>query len=342
MQGGPGRRGRPGRWFRLVRAMRTFRWFERYGQGVRVIREFTGRVCVVTGAGSGIGRALAHELAAHGARLALADVDAAGLAETRERAARMGAREIHTEVLDVADRAAVSAWADATAERFGGVDLVVNNAGVSLTADVEEMSWDDFEWLMGVNFWGVAYGTKAFLPHLRRSREGHLVNISSVFGLFGVPSQSAYCAAKYAVRGFTESVRQEMRLSGSGVAVTTVHPGGIKTNIVRNSRTSGAHDRDKVTALHDSASRTSAQRAARIILRGVRRGRARVYVGADATAIDVGSRLLGSVFEPLVRVVSKRTGPTTLAPAPRTVRAKAPGPVPTLSPDGYSNPVTGG
>jgi NAD(P)-dependent dehydrogenase (short-subunit alcohol dehydrogenase family) len=307
-----------------------------------VIREFTGRVCVVTGAASGIGRALAYELAAHGARLALADVDAAGLDETKASATRLGAREIHCAVLDVADRAAVLAWADATAERFGGVDLVVNNAGVALTADVEEMSWDDFEWLMGINFWGVAYGTKAFLPHLRRSPEGHLVNISSVFGLFGVPSQSAYCAAKYAVRGFTESVRQEMRLSGSGVGVTTVHPGGIKTNIVRNSRAAAGHDKDEVVALHDAASRTSAQRAARIILRGVRRGRARVFVGADATAIDVGSRLLGSIFEPVVRVVSKRTGPTTLLPGRRPAPAQPPAPVPVLPSNRYSDPVTGG
>ncbi|WP_406289975.1 SDR family NAD(P)-dependent oxidoreductase [Embleya sp. NBC_00896] len=315
-----------------------------------MIRDFSGRVCVVTGAGSGIGRALAYELAAHGARLALADIDAKGLRETADRAERLGAREIHTELVDVADRAAVLSWADETAERFGGVDLVVNNAGVALTATVEEMGWDDFEWLMGVNFWGVAYGTKAFLPHLRRSRAGHLVNISSVFGLFGVPSQSAYCAAKYAVRGFTESVRQEMRLSGSGVGVTTVHPGGVKTNIVRNSRTAPAHDKNEVVALHDAASRTSAQRAARIILRGVQRGRARVFVGADATAIDLGSRLLGTVFEPLVRAVSKRTGATTLGPvatpmpAPRPVPASADGSAldTRLVPDGYSDPVTGG
>ncbi|OPC85389.1 acetoin dehydrogenase [Embleya scabrispora] len=306
------------------------------------MRDFTGRVCVVTGAGSGIGRALATELAAHDARLALADVDAEGLAETAARAVRLGAREVHTEVLDVADRAAVLAWADATAARFGGVDLVVNNAGVALTAGVEEMSWDDFEWLMGVNFWGVAYGTKAFLPHLRRSPDGHLVNISSVFGLFGVPSQSAYCAAKYAVRGFTESVRQEQRVSGSGVGVTTVHPGGIRTNIVRNSRAAAGHDKGRVVALHDSVSRTSAQRAARIILSGVRRGRSRVFVGADATAIDVGSRLLGSVFEPLVRVVSRRRQASTLVPAGPALSPDGVGSAPALSAEGYSGPVTGG
>ncbi|GCD98743.1 putative short chain dehydrogenase/reductase [Embleya hyalina] len=307
-----------------------------------MIRDFSGRVCVVTGAGSGIGRALATELAAHDARLALADVDAEGLAETAARAARLGAREVHTEVLDVSDRAAVLAWADATAARFGGVDLVVNNAGVALTAGVEEMSWDDFEWLMGVNFWGVAYGTKAFLPHLRRSPDGHLVNISSVFGLFGVPSQSAYCAAKYAVRGFTESVRQEQRVSGSGVGVTTVHPGGIRTDIVRNSRAAAGHDKDRVVALHDSVSRTSAQRAARIILSGVRRGRSRVFVGADATAIDVGSRLLGSVFEPLVRMVSRRPGANTSAPTGPALPPDGAGSAPALSAKGYSDPVTGG
>jgi len=273
-----------------------------------VIRDFTGRVCVVTGAGSGIGRSLAHELAAHGARLELADIDVEGLRESAEQARRLGAQEVHTERVDVADRDAVREWADATAGRFGGVDLVVNNAGVALTATLEEMEWADFEWLMGVNFWGVAHGTKAFLPHLRRSPEGHLVNISSVFGLFGVPSQSAYCAAKYAVRGFTESVRQEMRLSGSNVGVTTVHPGGVKTNIVRNSRTAAGRSRDDMVALHDAASRTSARRAARIVLRGVRRGRSRVFVGVDATVIDIGTRLLGAAFEPVVRAVSGRSG----------------------------------
>jgi NAD(P)-dependent dehydrogenase (short-subunit alcohol dehydrogenase family) len=316
---------------------------------VRVIRDFTGRVCVVTGAGSGIGRALAYELAACGARLELADVDAEGLRTTADRAARLGAKEIHTEVVDVAERAAVQAWADATAARFGVVDLVVNNAGVALTATVEEMAWDDFEWLMGVNFWGVAYGTKAFLPHLRRSDAGHLVNISSVFGLFGVPSQSAYCAAKYAVRGFTESVRHEMRLSGSGIAVTTVHPGGVKTDIVRNSRAAIGRDKNEVVTLHDSLSRTSAQRAARIILRGVRRGRARVFVGVDATVIDIGARLLGSAFEPLVRRVSGRSGPIAPASAATARAGSDPGigdgravAGARFAADGYSDPVTGG
>ncbi|MYV97681.1 SDR family NAD(P)-dependent oxidoreductase [Streptomyces sp. SID3343] len=312
------------------------------------MRDFTGRVCVVTGAGSGIGRALAYELAACGARLELADIDAEGLRTTADRVARLGAAETHTQVVDVADRAAVQSWADATAARFGGVDLVVNNAGVALTATVEEMDWDDFEWLMGVNFWGVAYGTKAFLPHLRRSDAGHLVNISSVFGLFGVPSQSAYCAAKYAVRGFTESVRHEMRLSGSGVGVTTVHPGGVRTDIVRNSRAAIGRDKDEVVALHDSLSKTSAQRAARTILKGVRRGRARVFVGLDATAIDVGTRVLGSAFEPLVRRVSRRGAP--LAPAPQS--AAGPGSAPgteglsslgeRFTAGGYSDPVTDG
>jgi NAD(P)-dependent dehydrogenase (short-subunit alcohol dehydrogenase family) len=298
------------------------------------VKDFTGKVCAVTGAGSGIGRALACELARYGARLALSDVDAAGLAVTAADALARGASEVRTDVVDVSDRAAVHAWADTVAEHFGTVNLVVNNAGVALTASVEEMTWEDFEWLMGVNFWGVAYGTKAFLPHLRRAREAHLVNISSVFGLIGVPTQSAYCAAKYAVRGFTESLRQEMRGAGTGIGVTTVHPGGVRTGIVRNSRAAAGTSVAEVVAAHDKVSITSADRAARVILRGVARGRSRVFVGPDATAIDVGQRLLGAAIQPLVRRFAGRSlpaaGPAPVPPAPVAASSKAGSPAPSL------------
>ncbi|MDI2129809.1 SDR family NAD(P)-dependent oxidoreductase [Yinghuangia seranimata] len=277
------------------------------------MQDFAGKVAAITGAGSGIGRALAYELARYGARLALSDIDEDAVRETAALALKQGASETVATRVDVSDRHAVQAWADETAGYFGTVNLVVNNAGVALTATVEEMEWDDFEWLMGINFWGVAYGTKAFLPHLRRSRDAHIVNISSVFGLMGIPTQSAYCAAKYAVRGFTESLRQEMRMSNSGIRVTTVHPGGIKTNIARSARAAQGLDAGELAVSFDRLARTSPDRAARIILRGVKHNRARVFVGPDATAIDIGQRALGVGLETLVRRFAGRSLP--LGPA---------------------------
>ncbi|MFF7245859.1 SDR family NAD(P)-dependent oxidoreductase [Embleya sp. NPDC008237] len=266
-------------------------------------------MCTVTGAASGIGRALAFALAEHGAQLALSDVDAEGLGATAEQARQLGAETVHADVVDVAQRAEVQDWADATAERFGRVNLVINNAGVALTASVDEMEWADFEWIMGVNFWGVAHGTKSFLPHLRRAdpaHGAHVVNVSSSFGLFGMPLRSAYSATKYAVRGFSESLRNELRREGSGIGVTTAYPGGIKTAIVRNSRAARGTDRTEVAAVHDTLAKTSPEIAARAILTGVRRGRTRVCVGLDAKVMDLGTRLLGSAFEPVVHASIER------------------------------------
>jgi NAD(P)-dependent dehydrogenase (short-subunit alcohol dehydrogenase family) len=289
------------------------------------VQDFAGRVAAITGAGSGIGRALAYELSRYGARLALSDINEAAVAETAAHALKLGASETTATRLDVADRHTVRAWADETAAHFGTVNLVFNNAGVALTASVEEMEWEDFEWLMGINFWGVAYGTKAFLPHLRRAREAHLVNISSVFGLMGIPTQSAYCAAKYAVRGFTESLRQEMALSKSGVRVTTVHPGGIKTNIARSARVAKGLPQGEIADHFDKKlATTSPERAARIILRGVRHNRSRVFVGPDATAIDLGQRVLGAGLEPLVRLFAGRSLPVAPAAPAAPAAAKQP------------------
>lgn len=274
-----------------------------------MIRDYAGRVCTVTGAASGIGRALALALARQGALLALSDVDAEGLDETAEQARNLGAKEVYADVVDVARRAMVQGWADTTAERFGQVNLVVNNAGVALTASVDEMEWADFEWIMGVNFWGVVHGTKSFLPHLRRAapeRGAHVVNVSSSFGLFGMPMRSAYSATKYAVRGFSESLRNELRREGAEIGVTTAYPGGIKTAIVRNSRAAEGTDRAEVAAIHDSLSKTSAQDAARVILTSVRKGRSRVCIGLDAKVMDLGTRLLGSAFEPVVHASIER------------------------------------
>ena len=177
------------------------------------MKHFTDRVAVITGAGSGIGRALALELADLGARLALSDIDEVAVADTAARCEKAGA-QAKSYRLDVADRAAMTAHADAVAAEFGQVNLVVNNAGVALVATVEEMSYEDLEWIVGVNFWGVVHGTQAFLPHLIASGDGHLVNVSSVFGFVGVPTQAAYNATKFAVRGFTEALRQEMAVAG--------------------------------------------------------------------------------------------------------------------------------
>ncbi|MFD9890969.1 SDR family NAD(P)-dependent oxidoreductase [Amycolatopsis sp. NPDC059027] len=257
------------------------------------MKRFTGKVAVITGAGSGIGRALALELSRRGARLALSDVDADRAAATAEQAGA-AARSYR---LDVSDRAAVLAHAEEVAGDFGQVNLVVNNAGVALGATVEEMSWADYDWLMGINLGGVVNGTKAFLPHLIASGDGHIVNISSVFGFIGVPTQSAYNAAKFAVRGFTESLRQEMLIAGHRVGVSCVHPGGIKTNIVRDSRNAGGEDPEQAAAGFEKIARTSPEKAALTIVRGIERRSARILIGPDAYVLDAIPRVLGSAYQ---------------------------------------------
>ncbi|MGH7805352.1 MAG: SDR family NAD(P)-dependent oxidoreductase, partial [Candidatus Binatia bacterium] len=194
------------------------------------MKSFADKVAAITGASSGIGRALAVELAKEKCALALSDVNEAGLAETAELARAHGMK-VTTARVDVSKREEVHAWADAVVREHGKVNLVVNNAGVALGATIEGVRYEDFEWIMGINFWGVVYGTKAFLPHLRASGDGHVVNVSSVFGLISMPTQGTYNAAKFAVRGVTEALREELALSGAPVSATCVHPGGIKTNI---------------------------------------------------------------------------------------------------------------
>jgi NAD(P)-dependent dehydrogenase (short-subunit alcohol dehydrogenase family) len=261
--------------------------------------QYDGKTAVITGAGSGIGRALALELAARGARLAISDVDADRIADTAAQCQNAGG-EVRHYTLDVADRAAVLEHAEQVAGEFGAVNLVINNAGVGLMADVVDMSWEDLDWLIGINFWGVVHGTKAFLPHLIASGDGHLVNVSSVFGFIGVPSQSAYNAAKFAVRGFTEALRQEMVLDGRPVAVSCVHPGGIKTSIARDARTSldvSPQEREKQARDFARTARTTPERAAKIILRGVDRRKARILIGPDAYVIAAMPRILGTGYQ---------------------------------------------
>ena len=258
------------------------------------------RVAAITGAASGIGRALALELADRGCHVALADVDEEGLEETAEAVRSRGVR-VHQQILDVSKRDAVYDWADGVADHFGRVHVIVNNAGVSLSATVESMEWEDFEWLMNINFWGVTYGTKAFLPHLREAGEGQVVNISSVFGLMSSPTQSAYNASKFAVRGFTESLRAELEVEDAPIGATSVHPGGIETDIVRNSRITesaklGRTADELIQEFDEEIARTSPEEAARQIVEGIRANKRRVLVGRDATLFDLFQRFLPSGY----------------------------------------------
>jgi NAD(P)-dependent dehydrogenase (short-subunit alcohol dehydrogenase family) len=206
----------------------------------------------------------------------------------------------------VRDRDAVKAYAAAVAADLGGVDVVVNNAGVALNGDFADLDYESLEWVMDIDFWGVVHGSKEFLPYLVASGDGRLVNISSLFGLMAVPGQSAYNAAKFAVRGLTEALRQEMVASGTPVQVTCVHPGGIKTAIARNARAVG-QDQAKAAELFDKKlARMSPERAAEIIVDGMVAGKPRVLVGADAKALDLLVRVLGSGYQRLVTASARR------------------------------------
>ena len=267
------------------------------------MKDLNNKVAVVTGAGSGIGRSLAKSLAARGCRLALSDVNEAGLAET---AAGLDGAEVKTYRLDVSDRDAIYAHAAQVRKDFGQVNLIINNAGVALSATVREMTDDDFKWVMDIAFWGVAHGTRAFLPYLIESGDGHVVNISSVFGLIGVPKQSAYNAAKFAVRGFTESLRQEMKLENQPVQVSCVHPGGIRTNIANAARMGKSENAEAQRKGFDKLAMTTPDKAAEIIVKGILKNESRILVGPDAWGIDAINRLLGSAYQPLVERFSRK------------------------------------
>ncbi|MBM7457644.1 SDR family NAD(P)-dependent oxidoreductase [Rhodococcus coprophilus] len=271
--------------------------------------EFEGRVVVITGAGSGIGRALAVDLAGRGAKLALSDVDAVGLAETVRLATDLGA-EVKSDHLDVTQREAVFAYAEAVVAHFGKVNQVYNNAGIAYHGEFERSEFKDIERIVDVDFWGVVNGTKAFLPHLIASGDGHLINVSSLFGLLGIPGQTAYNAAKFAVRGFTESLRQEMLIAKHPVQVTCVHPGGIKTAIARNAAVPDGDDQAGFAQFFDSKlARTTAEQAAKTILRGVRKNQARVLIGADAKFLDGWVRLVGPSYQRVVATIAGRVLP---------------------------------
>lgn len=265
------------------------------------MKNLQDKVVAITGAGSGIGRATAILLAEHGAHLAISDINEKGLSETAAACRQKGAR-VTTQKLDVADRDAFYAWAEKVVAEHGGVNVIINNAGVAVGATVEDTTYEDFEWLMGINFWGVVYGTKAFLPHIKKSGEGHIVNISSVFGLIGVPTQSAYNAAKFAVKGFTESLREELFIEGANVGVTCVHPGGIKTNIAASARISNAKGwtDEKSKQEFEKMFTTTPEKAAQTIVNAIRNNKPRLLIGADAHVIDIMQRVLPRRYQDIM------------------------------------------
>jgi hypothetical protein len=275
------------------------------------VTQVKGKVAVITGAGSGIGRALAYELARRGASLAISDIDEVGLAETAKQVQVIGVRE-HHQHLDATDRHAVLRYAKAIVAEFGVVNIVINNAGIAFTGEIEKMSFEQLERVIDVDFWGVVNGTKAFLPHLIASGDGHVVNMSSLFGLMAMPSQGAYNAAKFAVRGFTEALREEMLAAGHPVRVTCVHPGGIKTAIARNAGAVESEDVAALAALFETKlARVSADSAARSILRAVAGNRPRAIVGLDAKLLDLFVRVTGSGYQRVVALLASRVRPPT-------------------------------
>lgn len=272
---------------------------------------FAGKVAVVTGAGSGIGQALAVELGRSGASVAISDVDVEGLAVTEQRLAAIGA-PVKSDRLDVTERETFLLYADEVKDHFGKVNQIYNNAGIAYSGDVEVSHFKDIERVMDVDYWGVVNGTKAFLPHLIASGDGHVINISSVFGIFSVPGQAAYNSAKFAVRGFTEALRMEMKLAGHPVRVTTVHPGGIKTAIARNATVAEGLDQASLAEAFDTKmARTSPEKAARIILDGVAKDKAKVLVGTDAKIFDALVRVTGSGYQRILTALSNRLIPPT-------------------------------
>lgn len=274
------------------------------------MKSFDDKVVVLTGAGSGIGRALAVNLAGRGARLALSDVNEAGLAETVELAKQAGAREIKEDKLDVADREAFTTYAEGVIAHFGTVNVVINNAGVALSGRVNDLDWEDIDWIMGIDWWGVVHGTKLFLPALVESGDAHIVNISSLFGLVSMPDQAFYNAAKYAVRGFTEALREEMLIDGHNVGVTSVHPGGIKTAVARSARVSAKDDQAATAKFFDEKlAKMEPARAAEIIVKGIEKKQARVLVGLDAHVIHNFGKFTGSRYQDLIAMGAKYVMP---------------------------------
>ena len=271
------------------------------------MKDLKGKVAAVTGAGSGIGRALAVNLAKKGCNLAISDINCETLQETAKITGRSGVN-VSTHVVDVTDRGQVYKYADDVVKEHEKVDIIINNAGAGAGNTIEDISYEDFEWVMNINLWGVIYGTKAFLPYLKKRPEGHIVNIASINGIVPFPGSSPYNTSKFAVRGFNKSLIQE--LHGTSIGITSVYPGGIKTNIVRNSRfyksTRPDKTHDDTIKKFDRVTMTSADRAARIIISGIERNNKRLLVGPDARLIDFMARLFPVTTTKIIGILVTR------------------------------------
>lgn len=270
-----------------------------------------GSAAAITGAASGIGRALALELAGRGSDVAVADRDEAGLLSLADEIRRVHQRKVSVHRIDVSEPAQIEDLAKQAITAHPSLNIVVNNAGVALLGEFHEIEQAQMEWLININFWGVVHGTRAFLPHLQTQREAHIVNLSSVFGIIAPPGQTAYAAAKFAVRGFSESLRHELQASKSPVRLSVVHPGGISTNIVNNARTgSGVTDNMRRAETIDrfaQAAKTSPRAAALRIIRGIEKNEPRILIGNDARFLDLLQRFKpASYWATLARRIEKR------------------------------------
>ncbi len=259
-----------------------------------------GAAAAVTGAASGIGRALALELAARGCDLALADRDDAGLATLAAEIARSHPQKVTVHRVDVGEPRQIEEFAQAAIAGHPGLNIVINNAGVALMGQFNEIDQAQMDWLMNINFWGVVHGTRAFLPHLGGQREAHIVNLSSIFGIIAPPGQTAYAAAKFAVRGFSEALRHELAMAASPVRLSVVHPGGVATNIARNSRTgSGMTDnarRAQSIERFDAVAKTTPKDAALRIIKGIEKNQPRILIGNDARLMDLVQRFRPATY----------------------------------------------
>ena len=274
------------------------------------MKNFKNKVAAITGAGSGIGQQLAILLAKQGCHLSLSDINEKGLQQTVELLKPYSTITVTTKKLDVSDREAVKQWAQETVQDHGSVNLIFNNAGVALGSTVEGATYEDLEWIVGINFWGVVYGTKEFLPFIKQTQDGHIINISSLFGLTAQPTQSGYNATKFAVRGFTESLRQELDIEKSGVSSLCVHPGGIRTNIAKSAKMSDSlnslgMDPTKSIQNFDKLLRTPPEEAARQILQAVLKNKRRLLIGSDAKILDAFQRLFPTGYQRASTIVTK-------------------------------------
>jgi len=266
------------------------------------MKKLEDRVAVITGAGSGIGRALAHALARERCHLALVDVHAGRLGEVEAELADCG-RHVTTYVVDVADRGAMQALPARVVADHGAVHIVVNNAGVTIGGEIETQPLEDLDWIVGINFWGVLYGCRFFTPLLKQQDEAHIVNLSSLFGLVGLPEQGAYCATKAAVRSLSETLAAE--LADTPVRVTSVHPGGVRTNIVVDARMQAGEDRDRMITLFEHL-RVGPDRAARRIVDAIRREQPRLRICVETYLADWLRRLAPVSTSRLVNRMSRR------------------------------------